>query len=145
MKRLLFEQVVHKGGFLKNIPFLPHVFDAWLKLHAFIFNPSLMKRIDRIEQRIEFWDGVEVLNHKYGGLQFNYKRLEVGHVHSNGLLDIKFSRSRRDALIAEGLAEAHHVFKQSGWISYWIHDDESAEHALSLLRESYLGKRKELL
>jgi predicted DNA-binding protein (MmcQ/YjbR family) len=43
----------------------------------------------------------------------------------------------RDELIAAGRAEPHHVLPDSGWISFWIRDDDDVAEAVELLRMSY--------
>lgn len=44
--------------------------------------------MDDIEREVTKWQGVTLGSHKYGGLQFNHNYRELGHVHSNRLLDM---------------------------------------------------------
>jgi hypothetical protein len=37
-------------------------------------------------------------------------------------------------LIASGRALPHHVFPNSGWISFWIADENDVEAAMELIR-----------
>ena len=63
---------------------------------------------------------------------------EVGHVHTNGLVDIPFPRSIRDALLADGLAAEHRWVPNSGWITFYIRSEEDLDLAVWLMRLSYL-------
>jgi Family of unknown function (DUF5519) len=59
-------------------------------------------------------------------------------VHMGGIVDIPFPRSVRDALLSEGLAEEHHWVPNSGWITFRIRSEEDLQHAVWLMRLSYL-------
>ncbi|MEO6520853.1 MAG: luciferase family protein [Mucilaginibacter sp.] len=80
--------------------------------------------------------------HRYGGVQFNYNGKEIGHVHSNGLLDVLFSRQIKYDLMNQGLINDHHVFNNSGWISFYIKKEEDVAYAIDLLRMAYLKYSK---
>ncbi len=71
--------------------------------------------------------------HRLGGIGFFHDGRESSHIHGNGLLDCFVGRDRRDALISEGRALPHHIFPQSGWISFWIEDEEDVSAALELI------------
>lgn len=53
-------------------------------------------------------------------------------------MDIPFPRSVRDALLDERLAEEHHWVPNSGWVTLRVQSQDEFEHALWLLRLSYL-------
>jgi hypothetical protein len=78
-------------------------------------------------------------DHK-GGWKWNsgnaVGKREIGHVHGDRLVDIPFPKKVRDEVIAAGLAEAHHILPESGWVSIWLRSPEDLEHALSLLERS---------
>ncbi|MEP6613941.1 MAG: luciferase family protein, partial [Mucilaginibacter sp.] len=92
--------------------------------------------IDDIEAEVLSWPGVYKSMHKYGGLQFNFNGRELGHIHSNGLLDIRFNRKVKQLLLAEGRAAEHHAFKKSGWISFYIRNPRDAVYAQELLKRA---------
>ncbi len=69
-------------------------------------------------------------------------KVEIGHIHRNGMVDIPFTRSIRAVLVTEGLAETHHLLAQSGWISYYIRSDANVEGALWLYRLSWPHKQR---
>lgn len=92
-----------------------------------------------IAERVSEWPGVTVEPHRFGGLEFRFHgKAEVGHVHLGGLTDVPLSRPLRDEVIERGLAHPHHLLKDSGWISYWVRNDDDVEQAVRLLRLSYL-------
>ena len=135
----LFNFTVKYLGVLKAIPLVPHLFDAWLKIWSVItFSPTL-DHIDDIESEVLKWRGTSISLHKYGGTQFNYGSKELGHIHSNGLLDIRFSRSIKAQLIKESKITDHHVFKNSGWISFYITNVDDTDYAKKLLEMAYLN------
>jgi len=76
--------------------------------------------------------------HRFGGREFRFGSAEVGHVHEGGMVDIPFPRPVRDALLAEGLAEEHRWVPNSGWITFHVRSEEDFNHAVWLLRLSYL-------
>jgi hypothetical protein len=133
----MFNIVVKYLGFLKHIPGVGFLFDSWLKIWALLTNPALLDYVDDIERQISQWDGVSIGLHKYGGVQFNYRNCEIGHIHSNGLLDMLLNRKLKQQLMQEGKILDHHVFKDTGWISFYIRTDADRDYALRLLKLSY--------
>lgn len=140
--RSLFHFVVKYLGFLKIIPLLPHVFDSMLKLWCLITRSYLLDWLDEIETEVLSWEGVSTSSHKYGGLQFNYKGKEIGHLHSNGLLDILYSREVKKSLLEKGRIEPHHLFEKSGWISFYIVNFHDRTYAKELLEIAYNSSLK---
>jgi hypothetical protein len=59
-------------------------------------------------------------------------------VHASGMVDLPFPHPVRDALLAEGLAEEHRSVPDSGWITFHVRSDEDFNHAVWLMRLSYL-------
>jgi hypothetical protein len=134
----MFNFFVKYFGFLKSVPFAAHLFDTQLRLWELLTFSPVLKYIDDIEAEVLNWPGVGKSMHKYGGLQFNLGERELGHIHSNGLLDIRFSRKIKQQLLAEGRATEHHTFKKSGWISFYIRNAHDAVYAQELLRMAVL-------
>jgi Family of unknown function (DUF5519) len=92
-----------------------------------------------LEDEISTWPNVSVGPHRFGGKEFRIGgSAEVGHVHTDGVVDIPFPRSVRDALLIEGLAEQHCWLPNSGWITFPMRSDQDLKHALWLMRLSYL-------
>lgn len=94
--------------------------------------------IEEIQREVSSWDGISVAPHRFGGVEFNWARAEVGHIHRNGLVDIPFPIKIRDQLLREGLASEHHVLPNSGWVSFQVRPEADVGRALWLLRLSYL-------
>lgn len=133
----MFSFVVKRLGFLKDIPLLAIFYDSLLKLWYFITKPQLLNWIDDIELNFLALKSTSVSLHKYGGSQFNFLDKEIAHLHSNGLLDILLSREIKSELKLQGRITDHHVFKNSGWISFYINSEDDLTYAKELLKIAY--------
>jgi hypothetical protein len=105
------------------------------KRRAMEFRVTYLKKL---EQEVLEWPHISVHPHRFGGLEFQFGDAEVGHVHTNGIVDIPFTRPIHDLLLAEGLAEQHRWVPNSGWITFRIRSEQDITHALWLMRLSYL-------
>lgn len=101
--------------------------------------------LQSFQHEILTWQGITAVPHRFGGLEFNLGHVEIGHIHHNGMVDIPFTRPIREALIAEGAAEPHHILPDTGWISYYIHNESDLAGAIALMRLSYLHKSRRRL
>jgi len=98
-----------------------------------------MKNLKKLEEEVSAWPNISVHAHRFGGREFLFgKTAEVGHVHTNGIVDIPLPRPVRDALLADDLADEHHWVPNSGWITFQMRSEEDLSHALWLMRLSYL-------
>jgi hypothetical protein len=97
-----------------------------------------MNFLKALENEVSGWRGVSIHPHRFGGREFLFGKAEVGHVHLGGVVDIPFTRSIRDALLAEGLAEEHRWVPNSGWITFQMRTEDDFNHALWLMGLSYL-------
>ena len=140
----MFKFIIKYLGFLKSFPLLAYLFDSQFKLWMLITNPELLDCLDDIEAEILSWKGASVSLHKYGGMQFNCNGKEIGHIHSNGILDIRFSRNIKQQLMEEGRISDHHVFTNSGWISFYVMKKGDVVYAVSLLKMAYLKINNDL-
>ena len=129
--------VVKYVGFLKRVPGLAILFDSWLKLWMLLTRPEVLNWIGDIEDEALTWEHTTSSIHKYGGLQLNCRGSEIGHIHSDGLVDILLSRNIKQQLMKEGRVKDHHLFKNSGWISFNIRTAADKDYALYLLRRGY--------
>jgi hypothetical protein len=129
--------IVKRFGFLKAIPLVARVFDSQLKLITFIAKPYLLDYIDEVEAEVLKWPGTRSGMHKYGGLQFNYHDKELGHIHSNGLVDILLNLKAKQQLMTEGRITDHHTFVNSGWISFYMRTDEDKLYTIKLFKAAY--------
>lgn len=97
-----------------------------------------MEHLKALEDELSAWPQISVHPHRFGGREFRFGSAEVGHAHTGGIVDIPFTRPIHDALLAEGLVEGHRWVPDSGWITFRIRREEDLQHALWLLRLSYL-------
>ena len=101
--------------------------------------PMVMKpQLDKFEREVLGWPHVSVHPHRFGGREFMFRKAEVGHVHTNGVVDIPFPRSIRNALLEDGLAEEHRWVPDSGWITFRMGHERDTKHGLWLMRLSYV-------
>ncbi len=97
-----------------------------------------MSYTQSLEREIAAWPDVSVHPHRFGGKEFRFGKAEIGHLHTDGTVDIPFPRALRDALVEQGQAEEHRWVPNSGWTTFRVHSPAEAGHALELLRISYL-------
>ena len=83
------------------------------------------------------WEGVEALPHRFGGIEYQLQKRELGHIHGDHMLDIPFPKKVRDELVVAGMAEPHHLLPDTGWISFYLLESADVERAIALLRRSY--------
>jgi len=130
----IFAFVVRWLKWFARIPGGPQVFDAMLLGATGLLHPARLQAISEVEAQVRQWPGMEIGVHRLGGIGFFFRGKETSHIHGNGLLDCFVGRTNRDALVNEGHALPHHVFPRSGWISFWIQDEEDIRPALALIR-----------
>jgi hypothetical protein len=130
----MFNGVVHKAGFLKHLPLAPALFDGLLLLWGYCFNRQLVLCLEELEEKVREWEHIQVKRHRFGGTQFDFHGKELGHIHSNGLLDVLLTRNLKTMLVQAGRGQEHHVFKQSGWVSFYIRSKEDILPALEILQ-----------
>jgi hypothetical protein len=75
--------------------------------------------------------------HRQGGLQFNYGRVELGHLHGSSFADLPFPKKVRDELIAQGRASVHPPLPDSGWVRRRMDGPEEVEAVIELFRMNY--------
>ncbi len=92
---------------------------------------------EQIRTVVQMWEGLESRPHRFGGTEYRLQDREIGHVHGDHVVDLPFPRGIRDEIVGAGLAEPHHRFPQSGWVSFYIREPPDVERAIALLRRSY--------
>jgi hypothetical protein len=98
---------------------------------------SIEKASIRIRQAVLEWPGVSAQPHRFGGVEFNLGRREIGHIHGDSLIDIPFPKRVRDEIVAAGRAQPHHLLAESGWVSFYLRQAEDVTQAIELLHTSY--------
>jgi hypothetical protein len=91
-------------------------------------------RSQRITEAVLALDGVTSAPHRFGGIEFNIGTREVGHLHGDRMADLPFPKRVRDRLIAEGKAQPHHLLADTGWVSYYLHDESDIAPVIELFR-----------
>ena len=91
----------------------------------------------RITEMVTSWPGVTSQPHRFGGVEYVIGKREIGHVHSDHLVDIPFPKKVRDGIIVAGRARPHHILPETGWVSFYLLKESDVEQAIALLKESY--------
>jgi len=90
-----------------------------------------------ITNAVTSWAGVTVAPHRFGGMEYVIGRREIGHIHGDQLVDIPFPKKVRDEIVAAGRAQPHHILPETGWVSFYLREENDVEKAITLLHESY--------
>lgn len=98
----------------------------------------MLNPIEQIQREVTSWEGVSASPHRFGGIEFNWGKAEIGHLHRGGLMDIPFPINLRNQLLAEGLVSRHHWLPDSEWVTFRIRSEADIPRALWLLKLSYL-------
>jgi len=91
----------------------------------------------RITQAVITWAGMGTAPHRFGGVEYVLGTREIGHIHGDHMVDIPFPKKVRDELVAAGHAQPHHILPETGWVSFYLRQDNDVEQAIALLHESY--------
>ena len=90
-----------------------------------------------ITRALTSWAGVTVQPHRFGGVEYVIGKREIGHIHGDHLVDIPFPKKVRDEIIAVGRAQPHHILPETGWVSFYLREQDDIDKAITLLHESY--------
>jgi Family of unknown function (DUF5519) len=131
--RFVFAFAVRRLKWLARIPGAPQIFDAMLSGSTGLFHPARLRAMSEVEAQVRRWPDMRIGVHRFGGIDFRFRGKEAGHIHGNGLLDCLVGRANREALVRDGRALPHHILPRSGWISFWIRDEDDVRPALELI------------
>ena len=98
---------------------------------------SVLNAQASITQALISWEGVSTAPHRFGGVEYLLGTRELGHIHGDQLIDIPFPKKVRDEIVSSGIAEPHHVLPETGWVSFYLREDEDVQKGIALLRRSY--------
>ena len=90
-----------------------------------------------ITRAVTAWAGVTVQPHRFGGVEYVIGRREIGHIHGDHLVDIPFPKKVRDEIVTARRAQPHHILPETGWVSFYLRQENDVEKAITLLHESY--------
>ena len=97
----------------------------------------------KITATVMAWEGVSAASHRFGGTEYKLGRREIGHIHGDHLVDIPFPKKVRDEIVAAGRAQSHHILPETGWVSFYLREEDDVEVVIALLRESFeIAKRQ---
>lgn len=98
---------------------------------------SVLNAQKTITQNLSAWEGVSIAPHRFGGVEYRLGTREFGHIHGDHLVDIPFPKKIRDEIVKAGLAEPHHILPETGWVSFYLREEEDVQKVIALLRRSY--------
>ncbi|MFZ0513416.1 MAG: luciferase family protein [Candidatus Nitrosopolaris sp.] len=90
-----------------------------------------------IKEKILKWPGVTTEPNRFGGIEFLVDKKEMGHRERERLADLPFPIEIRENLVASGQALPHHIYPESGWVSYWIRNSEDIPAVINLFELQY--------
>jgi hypothetical protein len=90
-----------------------------------------------ITETLASWDGISAAPHRFGGVEYRLGTREIGHIHGDHLVDIPFPRKVRDEIVNDKLAEPHHILPETGWVSFYLRQEDDIQKAIELLYRSY--------
>jgi Family of unknown function (DUF5519) len=90
-----------------------------------------------IVQKIHEWPGVTIEPNRFGGVEFLVNEKEMGHLHGERLADLPFPVEIKKSLVSSGQALPHHIYPESGWVSYWIRNSEDIPAVIHLFKLQY--------
>ena len=90
-----------------------------------------------VQREVGSWPGVTVETYRGGMVFFHVGRREIGHLHGNKLADLPFPVRIREQLVAGGKASLHYLHPKTGWISYYIREEQDAQPLIELFRLNY--------
>src|SRR5215831_12772467 len=93
--------------------------------------------LDTIKKELLSWPCVTTEPRRFGGMEFQVNKREMGHMHDDRVADLPFSMDVRNKLVNSGRVSAHHFLPQSGWVSYWIKGEQDIPNVIELFKMRY--------
>lgn len=131
---MIFRFIVAHCRSLARVPFMPRLFDAMLLAWTVLTDRRKLGAIELLEAEARRVFATTARPHRFGGTEFCLAGCELGHVHGNGLFDANIGPANRTRAVTSGLAEPHHVFPRSGWVSLWMKSERDVARAVELMR-----------
>ena len=92
---------------------------------------------ETIKDEILKWPAITTEPNRFGGIEFLVNRKEMGHLHGERLADLPFPIEVRKELVASRRALPHHIYPESGWVSYWIRNSDDIPAVVDLFKIQY--------
>lgn len=112
-------------------------FDVGLGALTVLTALGVFLSVAKIKREVSSWPNVKKARHPLGGTQFNWQHIELGHIHSNGVADQRFSPKEQAEVLRKGLAQRHHTAPKSTWVSFFIERSDQEQAVISLFRIPY--------
>ena len=91
LRFVVFRFVILRFGALRRVWVLTQAFDAGLGGLTLVTAPAVASAIRSLTRSMAAWPEVSLARHRLGGRQFNCRGIELGHIHSNGVADIRLT------------------------------------------------------
>lgn len=98
----------------------------------------MIESLKKLDEQVSLWPGISIRPYPSFGRQFRLGSSEVGRVLDDGTVEVPLTRPFRDALLAESQAQEHSLTQDSNRVVFHIRTAADLDHALWLLRLSYL-------
>ena len=92
---------------------------------------------ETIKAEVLKWPGITTEPNRFGGIEFLVNKKEMGHLHGEKLADLPFPVETRKELVESGHAVPHHIYPESGWVSYWIRNPGDIPAVVELFKLQY--------
>ena len=92
---------------------------------------------ETIKDEVLKWSGITTEPNRFGGIEFLVNKKEMGHLHGERLADLPFPIEVRKELVVSGRALPHHIYPESGWVSYWIRNSDDIPAVVKLFEMQY--------
>lgn len=124
-------------GPIRHLIPLPQLLDAFFWLHTFVFHRSVFRTLESLLSQVNSWPYVHWTLHRFGGIEWQVQGREIGHLHGNGILDIRLPTNQAARQAQKlGLALEHHTYPGSAWVSLSLQNSTEIPAALTLLQQA---------
>jgi len=140
MQSLRPQDVQHTAGYTSArliAAYIPQAFDGARLLWIFLTRPEIVDCIECVRREVASWPNVSTSLHRFGGVEFQVDGSEIGHIHGNGLVDVRLSVELRTQVVADKIAQLHHTLPDTGCACLPLRSQIDSEAAIGLLRMSY--------
>lgn len=96
-----------------------------------------MEVFEKVRQELLSWPGMTSGPHRFGGVEFRINGREMGHMHGSSWADLPFPMKERDELVKTNRAQPHHVIPNSGWVTFYIKNEQDVDALVELFRMQY--------
>jgi hypothetical protein len=88
--------------------------------------------LETLREELLALEGVSEHKHRFGGIEFRYQSKELGHIHGDKLADLSLPKKIRDELVQSQFVQPHHIYPESGWVSFYIKGENDIPALLKL-------------